>query len=148
MCEGVFFAHTNLSGQNPSDRANAAGLSYGLAENIAINHDPGAAQYAFMEEPTCVGHRANVLEPKAIQVGIGYHICNNPSNIQWNGAHFVTQNFRWNFSIGASAYCQNPANVCQIPPDPPTTAPCPDNLIAFGFCPVPSADTLQGWGCN
>jgi PKD repeat protein len=148
MCESVFFAHTNLSGQNPSDRANAAGLSYGLAENIAINHDPGAAQYAFMEEPTCVGHRANVLEPKAIQAGIGYHICNNPSNTQWNGAHFVTQNFRWNFSIGASAYCQNPANVCQIPPNPPTTAPCPPDLIAWGLCPVPSEDTLLGWGCN
>jgi PKD repeat protein len=145
MCENVFFSHFNLSGQSPSDRAAAAGLSYGLAENIAINHDPGAAQYAFMEEPTCVGHRANVLEPRAIQAGIGYYICDNPGNVDWYGAHFVTQNFRWNFSIGASAYCQNSSNVCQVPPNPPTTAPCPGDLIAWGFCPAPSEDTLQGW---
>jgi len=143
MCENEFFNHYNLTNQSPSDRAAAAGLPYGLAENIAINLDPGAAQYAFMEEPTCVGHRANVLEPRAIEVGIGYHTCNN-SNF-WNGYQFVTQNFRWNFSIGASAYCQNSSLTCQIPPNPPTTAPCPDDLIGWGFCPVPSEDTLQGW---
>jgi PKD repeat protein len=148
MCENVFFSHYNLSGQSPSARAAAAGLSYGLGENIAINHDPGAAQYAFMEEPTCVGHRANVLEPRAIEVGIGYHLCENEANEQWNGAQFVTQDFRWNFSIAQSAYCQNSSNVCLIPPDPPTTAPCPDHLIAWGLCPAPSADTLQGWGCE
>ncbi len=145
MCENVFFSHYNLSGQSPSDRAAAAGLSYGLAENIAINHDPGAAQYAFMEEPTCVGHRANVLEPRAIQVGIGYYLCDNRDNVQWYGAKFVTQNFRWNFSIGASAYCQNSSNVCQIPPNPPTTATCPDFLFGEVFCPAPSEETLQGW---
>jgi hypothetical protein len=148
MCESVFFSHFNLSGQSPSDRAAAAGLSYGLSENIAINQDPGAAQYAFMEEPTCVGHRSNVLDPRAIEVGIGYHFCDNPDNIQWDGSQFVTQNFRLDFGIGVSAYCQNSSNVCQIPPNPPTTAPCPDDLIAWGFCPVPSADTLVGWGCN
>jgi PKD repeat protein len=148
MCESVFFNHFNLSGDSPSDRAAAAGLPYGLAENIAINQDPGAAQYAFMEEPTCRGHRANVLEPRAIEVGIGYHLCENPDNTEWNGSQFVTQNYRWDFNIAQNAYCQNSVNVCNIPPNPPTTAPCPENLIAWGFCPVPSADTLQGWGCN
>jgi hypothetical protein len=147
MCNSIFFAHVNLSGQDPSDRAMAAGLPYGLTENIAINHDPGAAQYAFMEEPTCVGHRANVLDPRAIEMGIGYYICDNPANTEWYGAQFVTQDFRWNFGIGPSAYCQNSDNVCQIPPNPPTTAICPANLVAFGFCPVPSEETLVGWGC-
>ena len=148
MCENIFFSHTNLEGKSPSARAAAAGLSYGLAENIAINLDPGAAQYAFMEEPTCMGHRANILEPRAIEVGIGYFICNNPDNTVWNGYHYVTQDFRWNFSIGESPYCQNSVLTCQIPPNPPTTAPCPANLIAWDFCPVPSEDTLQGWGCQ
>jgi hypothetical protein len=146
MCENIFFAHTNLSGQGPSARANAAGLSYGLAENIAINHDPGAAQYAFMEEPTCVGHRANVLEPRAIQMGIGYHICDNPSNIQWNGAHFVTRNFRWNFNIGQNAYCQNSANECQHPPDPLSTAPCP-GYLGPNICPAEPEVDFPGFGC-
>ncbi len=148
MCESVFFGHINLAGQNPSNRAAAAGLSYGLAENIAINLDSGAAQYAFMEEPTCVGHRANVLEPRAIEVGIGYYICENQNNFNWYGYHFVTQDMRWDFSIGESAYCQNSSLACQIPPNPPTTAPCPDDLIAWGFCPAPSVETLQGWGCE
>jgi hypothetical protein len=148
MCENVFFDHTNLSGQNPSDRAAAAGLSYGLVENIAINLDPGAAQYAFMEEPTCVGHRANVLAPRAVEVGIGYHFCENPNNINWDGYQFVTQDYRWDFSIDDSAYCRDSSLACQIPPNPPTTAPCPDDLIAWDFCPAPSDDTLQGWNCR
>jgi hypothetical protein len=148
MCENVFFDHFNLSGDGPSDRATKAGLGYGLAENIAINLDPGAAQYAFMEEPTCVGHRSNVLQRRAIEVGIGYHICDNPANTGWDGYEFVTQDFRWNFNIAARAYCQNPSNVCNIPPNRPTTADCPADLIGWGFCPVPSADTLVGWGCN
>ena len=147
MCENEFFAHNNLSGQNPSQRAAAAGLPYGLAENIAINHDPSAAQYAFMEEPTCRGHRANVLEHRAIEVGIGYYLCDNRDNTQWYGAQFVTQDFRWNFGLGASAYCQNSSNACQVPPNPPTTAICPANLVAWGFCPAPSVATLDGWGC-
>jgi PKD repeat protein len=155
MCTRKFFSHWTLPGHstlpsnaNPGQRLAAAGLFFGWSENIAINHDPGAAQYAFMEEPTCVGHRANVLEPRAIEVGIGYHLCENAANTEWNGAQFVTQDFRLDSGISPSAYCQNSANVCQIPPNPPTTAPCPASLIAWGFCPVPSVDTLQGWGCN
>ncbi len=150
MCERVFFAHVNPSGADPGQRFTAAGLGYnGLSENIAINLDPGAAQYAFMAEPTCKGHRANVLDPRATEVGIGYHICDNPSNTDWDGYQFVTQNFRWTSNSPENAYCQVSANVCQIPPNPPTTASCPGNLISWGFCPVPAADTIdfQRFGC-
>jgi hypothetical protein len=152
MCESEYFSHYHpVSGDGPSDRASAAGLTYQLAENIAmyLGTDvlgPGVMQYDFMEEPTCVGHRANVLERRAIEVGIGYHICDNLG--LYDGYHFVTQNFRWNFGISASAYCQAPSNVCNIPANPPTTAPCPPNLRTWGMCMEPSEDTLLGWGCN
>jgi PKD repeat protein len=150
MCTRAFFSHyTPPSNANPSQRAAAAGLSYGLAENIAINRDPGAAQYAFMNEGTCSGHRANVLEPRAIEMGIGYHICDNQvywEDIYLDGAHFVTQDFRWDFSIDVSAYCQVSSNVCQVPPDPASTAECPD--YALGDCPTPTASNTDFRYCN
>jgi len=152
MCERAFFAHINPSGQSPGDRAAAAGLPYGLSENIswfkgAANQGPGVMQYQFMEEPTCVGHRANVLETRAIEIGIGYYLCDNPGS-QYDDAEFATQNFRLNFGIGQSAYCLNSSNTCQVPPNPPSTAPCSADLRPWGMCLVPSAGTLDGWGCN
>jgi len=148
MCTRGYFAHNTPEGLDPSARAAAAGLPYGLAENIAVNLDPQAAEYGFMEEPTCTGHRGNVLEKRAIEVGVGYFKCNRPtSEYQWGQHHHVVHDFRWDFNQSSSAWCGMAANDCEIPPNPPSVAVCPQNLIGFGFCPVPSAQTLQGWSC-
>lgn len=149
MCDRGFFDHRNPDGQSPSDRAAEEGLNFGVAENIALNFDAGAAQYAFMNEPTCVGHRGNILDPRMTEVGIGYHVCDRPtSEYRWGEHHHVTQNFRMNFMIGTAPYCSNDATHCEVPADPPTTAVCPDQLIQWGFCPTPSADMLPQWGCQ
>ncbi|MCA9537042.1 MAG: CAP domain-containing protein [Myxococcales bacterium] len=147
MCNRGIFAH-DIDGVGPSDRATAAGLGFSLAENISANLDPGAAEYGWMEEPTCRGHRGNNLSPKAFQAAVGYHICDRPtSEYQWGQHHHITTDFRRNNSTPSSAYCMNAATDCEIPPNPPTTATCPQMLINWGFCPVPSAATLSGWGC-
>jgi hypothetical protein len=146
MCNRGIFDHV-IDSDGPSQRAAAAGLSYGLAENISANLDPGAAEYGWMEEPTCAGHRGNNLSPKAFQAAVGYHICDRPtSEYRWGQHHHITADFRRN-NTPQSAYCTNAATDCEIPPNPPTTAPCPQMLINWGFCPVPSATTIEGWGC-
>ena len=155
MCENSFWGHQNPSGQYASDRAAANGLPYLLNENIAANFDSRAAlnnfmlagkgQYNFMLEGTCSGHRRNILNPQAIEVGIGYYICDNSSSMN-DGYHLMTQNFRPDFSIAASAYCQVSSNVCQVPPNPPTTATCPE--YALDDCPTPTAGNTDFRYCN
>lgn len=142
MCQRMFFDHTNPDGQGPSDRAHAAGYSFDLAENIASGWDLFWAQYAFMAEPTCIGHRSNVLEPRADAVGIGVHVCTQPG--VWNGALFVTQNFTWDWNISASPWCQVTANTCELPADPVSSAGtwCPS-----GDCDPVDNGTLAEWGC-
>lgn len=146
MCNMGIFDH-EIGGDGPSERAAAAGLSYGLAENISANLDPGAAQYGWMEEPTCRGHRGNNLSPAAFEAAVGYHICDRPTNeYQWGQHHHITTDFRRN-NAPQSAYCANAATSCEIPPNPPSTATCPQMLADWGFCPTPSAATVNGWGC-
>lgn len=127
MCSRGFFAHNNPEGETPSDRARAAGLDYGLGENIAINFNPYQAQYAFMNEPTCRGHRMNVLNARYAEAAVGYHVCDD-------GRHYSTQNFRAGAG-GNSPYCANAANHCQIPPDPPSVAGLHE-ACADRFCRV------------
>lgn len=115
MCERGFFAHNNPEGQSPSDRARAAGLDYGLGENIAKNFNPYQAQFAFMNEPTCRGHRMNVLNSSYREAAVGYHVCAD------DGFHYSTQNFRGGAG-GLSPYCANGNNHCRVPPDPPSVA--------------------------
>ena len=147
MCNRGIFAHV-IDMKGPSERAADANLGFSLAENISANLDPGAAEYGWMEEPTCSGHRGNNLSPKAFEAAVGYHICDRPpeSNYQWRQHHHITADFRRN-NTPNSAYCQAAATSCEIPPNPPTTATCPQMLINWNFCLVPSADTLNGWGC-
>jgi uncharacterized protein YkwD len=113
MCERGFFAHVNPEGQSPSDRARQAGLDYGLGENIVINFTPAQGQYAFMNEPTCTGHRRNILEARYTEAAVGYIVCED-------GRHFGTQNFR----LGAPGndFCNDPRNVCNLPPEPVSAA--------------------------
>ena len=147
MCNVGVFAHEIPNDYGPSQRAAAAGLGFSLAENISANLDPGAAQYGWMEEPTCRGHRGNNLHPAAFEAAVGYHICDRPtSQYQWGQHHHITTNFRRNNSP-QSAYCQNAATSCEIPPNPPTTATCPAMLVSWGFCPASGPGSIEGWGC-
>jgi len=127
MCQRGYFAHDTPEGQSPSDRARAAGLDYGLGENIAINFNPYQAQFAFMNEPTCRGHRMNILNSRYAEAAVGYHVCSD-------GRHYSTQNFRGGGG-SLSAYCANSANHCQIPPDPPSVAAQFD-ACSPSFCSV------------
>ena len=70
MRDRGFFDHTNPSGQSPWDRAEAAGISYARAENIARGQrDAAAVMSAWMNSP---GHRANILNCDLGRLGTGY----------------------------------------------------------------------------
>jgi len=115
MCNRNFFAHDNPEGLSPSGRAAEAGLSYGLGENIAKGRNEYTNQYAFMDEPTCRGHRMNILNSRYAQAAVGYHVCDR------DGLEYATQNFRGGGG-SVSSYCANQANHCSVPPDPPSVA--------------------------
>ena len=101
-----------------------------------------------MDEPTCRGHRGNNLSPKAFEAAVGYHICDRPTNqYQWGQHHHITTDFCQNFSTPNSAYCTTAATSCEIPPNPPTTATCPQMFIDWEWCEPPSAASIAGWGC-
>ena len=146
MCEREYFEHVNPDNEGPTDRGNRMGLNLPLAENISLNFDPGAAEYAFMAEPTCEGHRGNILSPLNVEVGIGYHVCNNPG-YQWGEHHHITQNFRMDFDKREAEFCQDPQNACEVPPNPPSTAGCPDQLQRWGFCDPVDESLLDEWNC-
>ena len=88
MLEQRFFDHVDPEGRGPSARINAAGIPWrALGENIAINGAVSGAEAAFMNElPFQKNHRANILNAKYADVGIG--IVQGP-----NGSLYVTQDF-------------------------------------------------------
>ena len=68
MRDSGYFAHTNLAGLDPFDRAAAAGLS-ARAENIARGQDDAAAVMKSWMESS--GHRANILNCSLTKLGVG-----------------------------------------------------------------------------
>ena len=75
-----FFAHVNPSGQDPRDRAVAAGISVTVAENLATKSGPdspqkkvAACEAMMMNEPKNDphNHRGNILNASWVCVGIG-----------------------------------------------------------------------------
>jgi hypothetical protein len=148
MCESGFFAHTNLAGQTPGQRLAAAGLNFSWAENIAINWSPNALEFAWMNEPTCEGHRGAILSPRGQQVGIGYTVCADAGDPDWEGAHFATADFRFG-NGGDSAYCQSAATACEVPPDPISLGGCYDVAFPNDFCEsITEAEVVANWGCS
>jgi uncharacterized protein YkwD len=84
MINRNFFAHNNPEGQTPFDRMRERGISFGYAgENLAINTSVAGAEQAFMNSP---GHRANILNPRYTQVGIGVRYSRS-------GSVYVVQEF-------------------------------------------------------
>ncbi|WP_138734838.1 CAP domain-containing protein [Modestobacter excelsi] len=69
MRDRHFFSHTNPDGLNPFQRAEAAGIKYARAENIASGQpDPAAVMAAWMASD---GHRQNILNCSLRTLGVG-----------------------------------------------------------------------------
>ncbi|MEU8825527.1 CAP domain-containing protein [Streptomyces sp. NPDC048636] len=66
-----FYSHTAPEGQQPWDRARAAGATHrGIGENIACGQRSAAeVVQGWMNSP---GHRANILKPDFSHIGVGY----------------------------------------------------------------------------
>ncbi|QKV96822.1 TerD family protein [Streptomyces sp. NA02950] len=66
-----FYSHTGPEGQQPWDRARAAGAGHrGIGENIACGQRSAAEVVrGWMDSP---GHRANILKPDFTHIGVGY----------------------------------------------------------------------------
>lgn len=88
MLKHRFFDHLDWDGKDISVRIEAAGIPWqALGENIAINGTVRGAEAAFMDEPRFQkNHRANILNEKYTDVGIG--IVQGP-----NGSLYITQDF-------------------------------------------------------
>lgn len=64
-----YFGHVSPEGAGPSDRLDAAGISYQLAgENLALAPSAQIAHQGLRQSP---GHKANILEPGFGRVGVG-----------------------------------------------------------------------------
>jgi hypothetical protein len=149
MCRRGYFAHVNPDGRNPSQRAQLMGFDVPVAENIAVNQDASAATHAFMAEPTCTGHRGNILDPRNSRVGIGIYRCQNPG-FRWDGYMMYTQNFHMNFRIAEAPFCLDARTSCELPDDPVSTATqdCPAQLRRWGWCDYNPANIMDpSWGC-
>ena len=86
MISKGYFSHTSPSGRTMVMRVNATGYKYStIGENIAAGSSTAAATMTqWMNSP---GHRANILNPKFKELGVGY----GPSNDQYR--YYWTQVF-------------------------------------------------------
>ncbi|MEN3359724.1 MAG: hypothetical protein V7637_3706 [Mycobacteriales bacterium] len=75
MATHNYFSHYSRSGASPADRMTAAGYRWSrAAENIAAGQTTAdAAVVAWMNSP---GHRANILNCRLTQIGVGYAVNN------------------------------------------------------------------------
>ena len=79
-----YFAHNSPVSGSPSDRLQAAGISFRVAgENLAYAPTVEIAHRGLMNSP---GHRANILSPDFTRVGIGVIVAPN-------GERMFTQDF-------------------------------------------------------
>ena len=69
-CSG-FFSHTGSNGSNAGDRISAEDYRWStFAENVARGYgSPRNVITGWMDSP---GHRANILSPRVVDVGVGY----------------------------------------------------------------------------
>lgn len=86
-----YFDHTSPAGVTPGQRATAAGYRWSrVAENIGAGFTTasGVVQ-GWINSP---GHRANLLDPKVTEIGVGYYFLpNDTGNENWN--YYWTQVF-------------------------------------------------------
>lgn len=86
-----FFGHTGQDGSSSTERVRRTGYNGSrVAENIAAGHNTAASVVAgWMNSP---GHRANILDPNANQMGLGYRLLSNDTG-KVNYRHYWTQVF-------------------------------------------------------
>ncbi len=95
MLSSGVFNHTGSGGSSPSDRAAAAGYTYGAAENIGYQATSGTPDYGAFTEGIhdglflSPGHRTNLMEPSSTVVGLGIR----PGTFGALNALMITQNF-------------------------------------------------------
>jgi uncharacterized protein YkwD len=78
-----YFSHTGLDGSTVGVRATRQGYNWSfIAENIAAGYgSPEAVVEGWMNSP---GHKANILNANAVEVGIGYAYSDNSTyGVYW-----------------------------------------------------------------
>lgn len=125
MARARFFSHTSPSTGQPADRVSQAGLRWSaVAENIAINQSPEAAQQALLRSP---GHHENMVDPVQRSVGVGI--------VRHGEQVWVTQLFAaLNDTAGAT-----PVTVTPAAPAAPAVAP-----VAPAPAAIDDADDDEG----
>lgn len=109
MARARFFSHTSPTTGQPAERVASAGMSWNaVAENIAINQSPQAAQQSLVRSP---GHYQNMIDPAQRSVGVGI--------VRHGDQVWVTQLF-------AALNNPSPAATPVVTPPPAATAPAAD----------------------
>ncbi len=91
MANQDFVAHQGLDGAQPWERMTMGGYKWSrAAENIAAGQEtPEAVMQSWINSS---GHRANLLDPKLKEIGVGYFfLANDTGNVNYNS--YWTQNF-------------------------------------------------------
>ena len=91
MADNDFFSHTGVNGSKLGDRVKKSGYQYSTAgENIAAGQTTAEQVVeAWMNSP---GHRANILNSKFTEIGVGYTFLENDTgSVNYN--HYWTQVF-------------------------------------------------------
>ena len=119
MARAHFFSHDSPSTGQPSDRVSHAGLHWSaVAENIAINQSPEAAQQALLRSP---GHHDNMVDPVQRSVGVGI--------VRHGEQVWVTQLFA-TLNDAPSTPTAAPALIAAHPPAAPAPAAAPAPTVA------------------
>ena len=133
MADGNFLDHTGSDGSNAGQRIDDAGYDWHTwGENIAYGYpNPASVVDAWMNSS---GHRANILNPNFVHIGVG-HVD--------DGVDFWTQEFAAGDTLLAS--CEEPPDVGDGTPPPSgvSTIDCGDAQLAAGarLC----RDQLRCW---
>ena len=139
MCARDYFDHVTPEGLSPQDRAAALGFDFSVAENIVIGPNSPNNHFRWMDEPTCTGHRGNILNPKNRRVGIAVIRCSAGA---WAGMLMGVQNFHMNHTIQTPNYCLQADTHCEMPPAPISVA-----AELCRNCPANGEEMMEEWGC-
>jgi len=113
MARQDYFSHTGKNGSKPWDRAETFGYeANSMGENIAAGQrTPEQVVQGWIDSP---GHRANLLNPKYTELGVGYHFLENDTGS-------VNYKRYWTQVFGSGD--RNPAS--NLPGSEPTSDPAP-----------------------
>lgn len=139
MCARDYFEHVTPEGLSPTDRSNLLGYDFSVAENIVVSGSSYKSHFLWMDEPTCTGHRGNILNPQNRRVGVAVIRCDRG---QWQGMLMGVQNFHMNHSVQQSSYCMSEETACEMPPAPVSAA-----ADFCNNCPPNGEDMLPEWNC-